>query len=157
MVFSVSFCGLHMSWGSNAPNMNKALKKVSIVLLSSLAAGTPLTSTPAASHRSTEIVRSAVKTQRFRVTAYCPCKKCCGPNAKGITASGSKADHPLVAAPKSMAFGTRLRIPGYAIGWEVKIEDRGGAIKEGKLDVMFTDHESALQWGVQFLDVEIEQ
>ena len=137
--------------------MNKALQKVSIVVLSTLSAGTPITSVPAAPIRPTEIVQSAVKTQRFKVTAYCPGSCCCGAWADGITASGSKADHPLVAAPKSIAFGTRLRIPGYANGQWVKVEDRGGAIKEGKMDVLFQTHQEALNWGVQNLDVEIGQ
>ena len=137
--------------------MNKALQKVSIVVLSTLSAGTPITSVPAAPIRPAEIVQSAVKTQHFRVTAYCPGPCCCGKWADGITASGTKADHPLVAAPKSMAFGTRLRIPGYANEQWVKVEDRGGAIKEGKMDVLFQTHQEALNWGVQNLDVEIGQ
>lgn len=93
--------------------------------------------------------------QRFRVTAYCTCVLCCGPNAEGITASGTRADHPLVAGPPSLPFGTRLCVPNYAVGWDVRVEDRGGAIKGNRLDVFFDDHESAIQWGVQYLNVEI--
>jgi len=95
--------------------------------------------------------------RHMRVTAYCPCERCCGSWADGITASGTKADHPLVAAPKSFAFGTRLRIPGYNDGDWVTVEDRGGAIKGDRLDVFFPTHGEALEWGVQWLDVEVEE
>ncbi|MBE3040551.1 MAG: 3D domain-containing protein [Chloroflexi bacterium] len=88
--------------------------------------------------------------QLYRVTAYCPCKLCCGPKARGITASGTRADHPLVAAPPEIPFGTVLDIPGYG---RVKAEDRGGAIKGLRLDVLFPTHKDALQWGVQYLAV----
>ena len=53
---------------------------------------------------------------RFRVTAYCPCSRCCGAHADGITASGTRADHALVAAPGRFPFGTSMRVPGYAGG-----------------------------------------
>ena len=95
------------------------------------------------------------ETQTFRVTAYCPCARCCGKFADGITASGSKANHPLVAAPRSFPFGTRMQIPGYAGGAWVKVEDRGGAIKGNRLDVLFPTHAEALRWGVRWLKVRI--
>ena len=90
--------------------------------------------------------------RRFRVTAYCPCAKCCGKWADGITASGTRADHRLVAAPREFPFGTVMRIPGYGT---VKVEDRGGAIKGDRLDVLFPTHSEALRWGVQWVDVEL--
>src|SRR5215203_735405 len=31
-----------------------------------------------------------IKTIEMEVTAYCPCTKCCGPKAQGITASGKR-------------------------------------------------------------------
>jgi len=49
-----------------------------------------------------------------------------------------------------MPFGTRLYVPGY--GW-TKIEDRGGAITEGRLDVLFPTHAEARAWGVRNLVV----
>ena len=101
-------------------------------------------------------------TQTMRVTAYCPCEKCCGKWADGITASGHKiqpGDH-FVAAPKTFPFGTTMIIPGYPLagqaGEEVEVEDRGGAIKGDRLDVFFPTHQEALNWGVQILDVEIK-
>ena len=86
----------------------------------------------------------------FVVTAYCPCRRCCGPHARGITASGTRADHRLVAGPPSMPFGQVLEIPGYG---RVRCEDRGGAIKGQRLDVLFPTHEQALAWGVKTLRI----
>lgn len=88
----------------------------------------------------------------MRVTAYCPCKTCCGPHACGITASGTKADHRLAAGPRWMPFGTVLAIPGYGT---VRCEDRGGAIKGNRLDVLFPTHKEALAWGVKHLTIKM--
>lgn len=96
----------------------------------------------------------ARNTRSFVVTAYCPCEKCCGRFADGITASGHKIQpgDKFCAAPPEYKFGTMMNIPGYG---QVKVLDRGGAIKGDKLDVFFHSHREALQWGRQKLDVEI--
>ena len=85
----------------------------------------------------------------FDVSAYCPCKRCCGPNAQGITASGYKikAGDRLVAADKRYRFGTTLIVPGYNKSQPVKVLDRGGAIKGDKIDLLFSTHQKALIWG----------
>ena len=87
----------------------------------------------------------------MRVTAYCPCKKCCGKWADGTTASGYKIQpgDVLVAADKRYPFGTRMIIPGYADNQPVKVLDRGGSIKGNRLDVFFHTHQEALEWGVK--------
>jgi len=93
-------------------------------------------------------------TKRFRVTAYCPCEKCCGRFADGITASGHviKPGDRFVAASKDMKFGTMVTIPGYG---KVLVEDRGGSITDGRLDVYFDTHQEALNWGVKILEVKL--
>jgi 3D (Asp-Asp-Asp) domain-containing protein len=95
--------------------------------------------------------------RRMEVTAYCPCTKCCGPAAKGITASGKHVSHndgKFVAADTSvLPFGTKLVIPGYADDAQVQVLDRGGAIKGNKLDLYFPTHAEALTWGRQQVDV----
>lgn len=58
-----------------------------------------------------------------------------------------------MAADKSVPFGTLVIVPGYADGRPVKVLDRGGAIKGNRLDVFFTDHQEALNWGVQWRKV----
>ena len=92
---------------------------------------------------------------RMRVTAYCPCEKCCGRFADGITACNHKIQpgDVFVAADKTYRFGTEIVIPGYNMTLPVKVLDRGGAIKGNRLDVFFPTHQRALEWGVRELDV----
>jgi 3D (Asp-Asp-Asp) domain-containing protein len=95
----------------------------------------------------------------MEVTAYCPCKKCCGPQAMGITASGKKVDYNdggFVAADTSvLPFGTRLLVPGYHANRPIEVIDRGGAIKGHKLDVFYDTHEKAMEWGRKWVAVTV--
>jgi 3D (Asp-Asp-Asp) domain-containing protein len=95
----------------------------------------------------------------MEVTAYCGCKKCCGPNATGITASGRSITYNggLFAAADThlLPFGTQLVIPGYASLQPVEVIDRGGAIRGHHIDVFFPTHEQALAWGRQWLPVTV--
>ena len=104
----------------------------------------------------------------YRVSAYCPCEKCCGKFADGITASGHKIQpgDRFCAAPRSVPFGTVYAIPNYG---KAEVLDRGGAIvaagstrrsgntafvtTHDRIDVFFPTHKQALQWGVQYLEV----
>lgn len=75
---------------------------------------------------------------RYRITGYDICVQCCG-KTDGVTASGAIATvGRTVAASSEFAFGTRLYIEG--IGYRV-VEDRGGAIGSGRLDVLCHDHD----------------
>jgi len=100
-----------------------------------------------------------VRSLRMQVTAYCPCPKCCGPSAKGLTASGLPVTHDggaFVAADTAvLPFGTRLAIPGYHGGRPVEVIDRGGAIRGSRLDVFFPTHQEALEWGRQWVTVNV--
>ncbi len=94
---------------------------------------------------------------RMRVTGYCPCSKCCGKYADGITACGHKirpGDN-FVAADRRYSFGTEMIIEGYNNGQPIKVLDRGGAIRGNKLDAFFHTHKEALQWGVKYIDVKV--
>jgi 3D (Asp-Asp-Asp) domain-containing protein len=94
----------------------------------------------------------------MRVTAYCPCRKCCGRFADGRTASGHTVavnGGRFVAAPPELPFGRLVRVPGYHGGRPVPVLDRGGAIKGDRLDVFFPSHRTARQWGVRWLPVTI--
>ncbi len=99
------------------------------------------------------------QTVRMRVTAYCPCPKCCGEYADGITANGHRIrpGDTFAAADRRYSFGTEMLIPGYNKSVPVEVLDRGGAIKGNRVDVFFATHEEALQWGVRYLDVEIRR
>lgn len=97
------------------------------------------------------------QTVQMRVTAYCPCPKCCGNYSDGVTASGHKIAQGdlFVAADKMYPFGTEMLIPGYKKGEAVKVLDRGGVIRGNRLDVFFNTHQEALEWGVRYMDVKI--
>lgn len=88
----------------------------------------------------------------YKVTAYCPCSKCCGKFSNGQTSSGARAaSGRTVAAPSNMPFGTKLNINGKTY----VVEDRGGAIKGNRIDVYVNSHAEALAWGVKYLPVEV--
>jgi 3D (Asp-Asp-Asp) domain-containing protein len=101
----------------------------------------------------------ALRTVRFRVTAYSPDERSCGRSADGYTASGYSVwtnGMKLVAADTAiLPFGSLVAIPGYDGGNVVPVLDRGGRIKGQRLDVLFPTHEEAMRWGVRDLDVTI--
>ena len=87
----------------------------------------------------------------YKITAYCPCSKCCG-KTNGRTASGTTATAGrTVAASSKFAFGTKLNIGGHIY----TVEDRGGAISGNKIDIFVNSHAEALQWGVRYLNVSV--
>ena len=87
----------------------------------------------------------------YKITAYCPCSKCCG-KTNGRTASGTTATAGrTVAASSKFAFGTKLNIGGHVY----TVEDRGGAINGNKIDIFVNSHAEALQWGVRYLNVSV--
>ena len=89
--------------------------------------------------------------QIYKITAYCPCSKCCG-KSTGITASGTRATAGrTVAASSKFAFGTKLNINGHIY----TVEDRGGAISGNKIDIFVNSHSEALAWGVRYLPVSV--
>lgn len=97
------------------------------------------------------------KSIQMRVTAYCPCRKCCGKYSDGITACGYKIQpgDTFVAADRRYPFGTKMLIPGYSNNQPVQVLDRGSAIKGNRLDVFFATHQEALEWGVKYLEVKV--
>jgi 3D (Asp-Asp-Asp) domain-containing protein len=102
----------------------------------------------------------------YRLTAYCACEKCCGywatvrpkdedGNPIVYTANQSIAKQGVtVAADTSvLPFGTVLLIDGH----EYIVQDRGGSIKENRIDIYFESHEEALQFGVQYKEIFIKE
>lgn len=88
----------------------------------------------------------------YRLTAYCPCEKCCGVNT-GITATGTKATagRTIGVNPEDIPYGTVV----YIDGKPYVAEDTGGAIGHNHIDIFFNTHEEALKFGVQYADVVI--
>ena len=93
--------------------------------------------------------------QRIVVTGYCSCPLCCGPNANGLTASGTKAQLGTMAAdPSIFSFGTQLNVPGYGDG---VVEDTGPRVKGYHIDVWFPSHAAAKAWGTREMYVALPQ
>ena len=88
----------------------------------------------------------------FKITAYCPCVKCCG-KSDGITSTGvtAQANRTIAVDPKVIPYGTTVMIDGK----EYIAEDCGGAIKGKRIDVYFDTHQEALQWGVKYKGVQL--
>ena len=104
------------------------------------------------------------RTVTLLTTGYCKCGKCCGWERNwllrpvyssgplkgkikkvGITASGTRARKGTIAADTRIyPFGTIMYIDGYGYG---RVEDRGGAIKGGHIDLYFHTHQQAVEWG----------
>ena len=97
---------------------------------------------------------------RMKCTGYCPCTKCCGPQACGLTSTGKDAYKTLgvVADRKLLPPGTKLDIPG--VGTRL-VDDTGGAMRQDAkkgichIDIRFSTHQAALNFGVKWLDVKI--
>lgn len=99
------------------------------------------------------------RTVRMLVTAYCPCKKCCGRFSDNITANGKSiyANRSMFVAADTriLKFGTMISVPGYRGGRSVPVWDRGGKIKGYRLDVFYLSHRQAKKWGRRYLDVKV--
>ncbi|MFI4855884.1 MAG: 3D domain-containing protein [Phycisphaerales bacterium JB065] len=99
------------------------------------------------------------KTLWMTVTGYSPDERSCGAWADGITASNksvwTNAMQLVAADTRVLPFGSLLTIEGYAGDQIVPVEDRGGAIKGMRLDLLYPTHEEALQWGVKRLPVTV--
>ena len=101
------------------------------------------------------------KVIRMLVTAYCPCEKCCGKFADGLTSTGKNAWQidGVAADPRILPYNTKLVIPG--VGIRV-VDDTGGAMRRSTeekkifhIDVRFHSHKEALQFGKKKLDVVV--
>lgn len=94
----------------------------------------------------------------FVATAYCVCYKCCGKTpqhpAYGITASGKRATPGRTVAvdPNVIPLGSTVIVNGTEF---YVAEDTGKAIKGNRLDICFSTHEEALQFGRRCVEVEV--
>jgi 3D (Asp-Asp-Asp) domain-containing protein len=99
------------------------------------------------------------RTMIMTVTAYSPDARSCGEFADGITASGysvlTNGGKLAAADTRVLPLGTMISVPGYADGDVIPVLDRGGAIKNNRLDLLYPTHDQALIWGVQKLEVTV--
>ncbi len=93
------------------------------------------------------------------VTAYCPCRTCCGPGAAGVTSTGQDARQSGCAVdPKLVPYGSRVRIPG--VGWRTADDTGSGMRANGRrgivhIDVRMQSHKQALRFGVRRLTITV--
>lgn len=89
----------------------------------------------------------------FKLTHYCPCPKCCGEWADGITYTGTQATEGRTIAvdPDVIPLGSTVVIDGQ----EYIAEDIGGAIQGSRVDVYMDSHQAALEAGVKYAEVLI--
>ena len=83
----------------------------------------------------------------WTITFYCPCKICCGKDARGITASGKKASVGMVAC-NILPFGTVVWIEGLG---NRTIEDRGAKRlfdSKRRIDIFVRSHDEARKPGI---------
>lgn len=95
----------------------------------------------------------------LNASAYCSCYICCGSSSNGTTASGETATAwYTVAAGSGYPLGTIIYIPSLSEtangGWFV-VQDRGGAISNGHIDIFVGNHSEALNFGRQDLECYI--
>lgn len=85
-----------------------------------------------------------------QITYYCPCSKCCGSNADGLTATGISATPGVVAVdPEIIPLGSTVIIGGQ----RYLAADTGSAVKGLHIDICVADHSKALSGGLSVADV----
>ena len=101
--------------------------------------------------------------QSFNCTAYTlreeECGRTVGEDGYGITASGARVQEwYTIAASKNLPFGTIVYIPYFKDkpnhGIFV-VQDRGGAITSGHIDVYMQDYDEAVAFGRQNLEAYV--
>lgn len=92
----------------------------------------------------------------FTITAYCGCANCCGAYAenRGEVVTGAigeplTANYSIAVDPNVIAFNEVVLINGK----EYEAQDTGGAIKGNRIDIYFDNHEDAVNYGVQYIEV----
>lgn len=94
----------------------------------------------------------------FKLTAYCPCKKCCEKyaapalNKTGAIGTGVYEGIAVAVDPRKIPYGTKLYIEG--VGVRIAV-DCGGAIKGNRLDVYYATHNDALESGLGYIERKV--
>lgn len=99
---------------------------------------------------------------RFKLTAYCSCRKCCGKYAdnRPVDENGEtivygsigvrlKAGVSIAVDPRVIPYGTDVVINGHTY----IAQDTGGSIVGNRIDVYFDDHQEAWNFGTQYAEV----
>ncbi|MBO8159460.1 peptidoglycan-binding protein [Thermosyntropha sp.] len=101
----------------------------------------------------TQPSRGTARTLTVVATGYCPCYKCNYPFYGQPSYLGYPLRKGIVAVdPKVIPMGSRLYIPGYGEGIAA---DQGGAIKGNRIDLCFSTHQEALNWGIKTVTITV--
>lgn len=88
------------------------------------------------------------------ITAYCHCKTCCGPNAKGIAANNKPVVAGItVAGPRQFPLGSNVTIDGLTN--KFVLNDRLAKRYDNRIDIYMSRHSDAKKWGIQKRKVTI--
>lgn len=94
----------------------------------------------------------SVSMGKFKVTAYCPCRKCSdGYGNNTSTGVKAKEGRTIAVDPSVIPYGTKVYIKGSG---EFVAEDCGGGIKGKHIDIYFKSHKKAVRFGVKYKKVE---
>ena len=101
----------------------------------------------------------------FKATAYCACVKCCGiwsaeHPSRGEdyvqrTASGTVPEEGRTIAADwgVLPKGTEVIVNGQTY----TVEDTGSGVNGKHIDVFFADHQKAREWGLQMIELFVEE
>ncbi|WP_320921899.1 3D domain-containing protein [Hungatella sp.] len=90
----------------------------------------------------------------FEITGYCSCDICCGKKDIKLTKMETvpKSGYTIAVDPQVIPLGSYLEIEGVTY----RAEDIGQAIKDRSLDIFFSSHEEAVEFGRQKKDVYLK-
>ena len=101
----------------------------------------------------------------FVATAYCPCEICCGEwaNKRPLDENGEQIVYGATGIVLQKGVSVAADTTIYPIGTELGIEgmgtyivhDKGGLIKDNRLDIYFDNHREAVEFGKQTLRVRV--
>ena len=127
---------------------------------------TPAPETPTTAQESPEMATPELELiGTFRATAYCPCVKCCGiwsaehpdrgEDYVQRTSSGTipEEGRTIAADWDVLPQGSEVILDGHTY----IVEDTGGAVNGNSIDIFFEDHEDAVEFGVQEVELYREK
>jgi len=98
-------------------------------------------------------VSRSKKTITMVATGYCPCAKCNWPYVGQPSYLGYPLGRGIAAVdPKVIPMGSKLYVEGYG---NAIAADQGEAIKGNRIDLCFSTHQQALNWGIKTVRVTI--
>jgi 3D (Asp-Asp-Asp) domain-containing protein len=157
---AVTSCGESPCEGNSCEALtvnNKVRERKTKGVVVVYASPAPVSVTPVSADKREE---QGFRVVQVSVTAYCPCERCCGPRAQGLTALETSAWNPGIACDWTwLDPGTVVEIEGYG---KYPIDDKGGRMKKKywrnnipKMDVRMTYHWQARNWGTKLMEVKI--